>query len=114
MAINLSTVSISLDRFDAVSDGEYNIGHIKLSKDGSDIVRTNRHKTFEFLNKDTIPPEETLAVLSDLSERKTKEEIVQSDGRKVEVDGSKGQFVSEYFRTSCPSYYKRDYFDKMF
>ena len=38
----------------------------------------------------------------------------QSDGRKVEVDGSKGQFVSEYFRTSCPSYYKRDYFDKMF
>ena len=51
MAINLSTVSISLDRFDAVSDGEYNIGHIKLSKDSSDIVRTNRHKTFEFLNK---------------------------------------------------------------
>jgi hypothetical protein len=53
-------------------------------------------------------------VLSSLSERKTKEEIVQSDGRKVEVDGSKGQFVSEYFRTSCPSYYKRDYYDKMF
>ena len=53
-------------------------------------------------------------VLSGLSERKIKEEIVQSDGRKVEVDGSKGQFVSEYFRTSCPSYYKRDYFDKMF
>lgn len=62
MAINLSTVRISLDRFDAVSDGEFNIGHIKLSKDGSDIVRTNRHKTFEFLNKDTIPPEETLAI----------------------------------------------------
>lgn len=62
MAINLSTVSISLDRFDAVSDGELNIGHIKLSKDGSDIVRTNRHKTLEFLNKDTIPPEETLAI----------------------------------------------------
>ena len=39
---------------------------------------------------------------------------MQSDGRKVEVDGSKGQFVSEYFRTSCPSYYKRDCFDKMF
>ena len=53
-------------------------------------------------------------VLSGLSERKTKEEIVQSDGRKVEVDDSKGQFVSEYFRTSCPSYYKRDYYDKMF
>ena len=62
MAINLSTVSISLDRFDAVSDGEYNIGHIKLTGDGKDIVRTNRHKTFEFFNKDTIPPEETLAI----------------------------------------------------
>ena len=22
--------------------------------------------------------------------------------------------ISEYFRTSCPSYYKRDYYDKMF
>ena len=53
-------------------------------------------------------------VLSGLSERKTKEEIVQSDGRKVEVDDSKGQFVSEYFRTSCPSYYKRDFHDRMF
>ena len=62
MAINLSTVSISLDRFDAVSDGTFNIGHIKLSEDGTDIVRTNRHKTFEFLNNDTIPPEETLAI----------------------------------------------------
>lgn len=62
MAINLSTVSISLDRFDAVSDGTFNIGHIKLSEDGKDIVRTNRHKTFEFLNKNTIPPEETLAI----------------------------------------------------
>ena len=62
MAINLDTLSISLARFDAVSDGEYNIGHIKLSDDGSDIVRTNRHKTFEFLNKDSIRPEETLAI----------------------------------------------------
>ncbi len=62
MAVNLNTLSISLDRFDAVSDGTFNIGHIKLSDDGSDIVRTNRHKTFEFLNKDTISPEETLAI----------------------------------------------------
>lgn len=62
MAINLDTLNISLDRFEAVSDGEFNIGHIKLSKDGKDIVRTNRHKTFEFLNTDTISPEETLAI----------------------------------------------------
>ena len=26
MAVNLNTLSISLDRFDAVSDGEFNIG----------------------------------------------------------------------------------------
>ena len=62
MAVNLDTISISLDRFDAVSDGEFNIGHIKLTEDGTDIRRTNRHKTFEFLNKDKIPPEETLAI----------------------------------------------------
>ncbi len=62
MAVTLNTLSISLSRFDAVSDGEYNIGHIKLSGDGRDIVRTNNHKTFEFLNNDTIPPEETLAI----------------------------------------------------
>ena len=62
MAVNLDTLSISLDRFDAVSDGEFNIGHIKLTEDGKDIVRTNRHKTLEFLNKDTISPEETLAI----------------------------------------------------
>ena len=53
-------------------------------------------------------------ILSRLSERKTKEEIVQSDGRKVEVDESKGQFVSDYFKSSCPSYYKRESFDRMF
>ena len=62
MAINLDTLNISLSRFDAVSNGEYNIGHIKLSEDGRDVVRTNNHKTFEFLNNDTIRPEETLAI----------------------------------------------------
>ena len=51
---------------------------------------------------------------SGLSDRKIEEEIEQSDGSKVTVDGNKGEFVSEYFRTSCPSYYKRDNFDKMF
>ena len=40
--------------------------------------------------------------------------LAGAERARVEVDGSKGQFVSEYFRTSCPSYYKRDYFDKMF
>ena len=55
-----------------------------------------------------------LGVLSKMSDKKTKEDIVQSDGKKVEVDGTKGQFVNEYFRTSCPSYYKRDNYDKLF
>ena len=42
------------------------------------------------------------------------QEIVQSDGRKVEVDGNDGQFVGEHFRTSCPPCFKRDYYDMMF
>ena len=56
MAVNLDTLSISLNSFDAASDGEFNIGHIKLNEDGTGVCRTNRHKTFEFLNRDTIPP----------------------------------------------------------
>ena len=62
MAVNLDTLNISLNSFDAASDGDFNIGHIKLNEDGTGVCRTNRHKTFEFLNWDTISPEETLAI----------------------------------------------------
>ena len=34
MAVNLDTLSISLNSFDAASDGEFNIGHIKLISKG--------------------------------------------------------------------------------
>ena len=42
MAVNLDTLSISLDRFDAVSDGEYNIGHIKLT--GKQMLNTRKNR----------------------------------------------------------------------
>ena len=54
-------------------------------------------------------------VLSELTDLKTSEEIEQSDGSKVKVNGGNGrQFVNEYFLSSCPSYFKRDCFDMMF
>ena len=54
-------------------------------------------------------------ILSKMSEMKSKESIKQSDGKTlVEVDGRKGQFVGNYFQNTCPSYYKRDCYDKMF
>ena len=52
---------------------------------------------------------------------KSKVEIVNSDGKKVEVDRKMGEdenkksnFVAKYLTNSCPSYYKRDYLHKMF
>lgn len=41
MAINLSTLDISLDKFNAESSGEFNIGQMKLSSDGKSVYRTN-------------------------------------------------------------------------
>ena len=45
MAINLSNLNISLDKFNAASGGEYNIGQMKLSSDGKSVYRANNHKT---------------------------------------------------------------------
>ena len=54
-------------------------------------------------------------ILSKMPEMKSKESIKQSDGKTlVEVDRNKGVFVGQYFQNTCPSYYKRDNFDKMF
>ena len=53
-------------------------------------------------------------VLAQMSVRKTEEEVELSDHRHVEIDDDNGQFVSEYFRTSCPSYFTRDYYHLMF
>ena len=41
MAINLSALNISLDKFNAESSGTYNIGQLKLSSDGKSVYRTN-------------------------------------------------------------------------
>ena len=50
MGIDLSNINISLDAFNAQARGDYNIGQMKLSEDGTSIYRANRHKTLTFLN----------------------------------------------------------------
>ena len=62
MPINLNKLNISLDQFNAVSNGKYNIGQLKLSDDGASVYRTNNHKTLTFLNTTKISPDEALAV----------------------------------------------------
>ena len=62
MAINLSKLSISLDKFNAESSGTYNIGQMKLSSDGKSVYRTNSHKTWTILNRTEISSEEAVAV----------------------------------------------------
>ena len=62
MAIDFSRLDISLDKFNAESSGTYNIGHLKLSSDGTSVYRTNNHKTFTLFNNTKISSEEALAV----------------------------------------------------
>jgi len=62
MAINLTTLNISLDKFNAESSGDYNIGQLKLSSDGKSVYRANNHKTWTIFNRTKISSEEALAV----------------------------------------------------
>ena len=62
MAINLSNLNISLDKFNAESGGTYNIGQMKLSSDGKSVYRTNNHKTWTIFNNTEISSEEAVAV----------------------------------------------------
>ncbi len=62
MGIDLANVSISLDRFNEVASGKYNIGQLKLSEDGTSVYRTNNHKTWTIFNNTKISAEESLAV----------------------------------------------------
>lgn len=62
MSINLNNLNISLDQFNAVSSGKYNIGQLKLGEDGASVYRTNNHKTLTFLNGESISPEESFAL----------------------------------------------------
>ena len=41
MAIDFSRLDISLDKFNAESSGTYNIGHLKLSSDGTSVYRND-------------------------------------------------------------------------
>ena len=62
MAINLSNLNISLDKFNKEASGVMNIGQIKLSSDGKSVYRTNNHETLTILNRTKISSEEALAV----------------------------------------------------
>ena len=77
MAINLSNLNISLDKFNAESSGTYNIGQMKLSSDGKSVYRTNNHKTFTILNRTEISSEEALAVKFAFCRALSKEGLTQ-------------------------------------
>ena len=62
MDINLSSLNISLDKFNAAASGKYNIGQLKLSEDGKGVYRTNNHKTWTIFNNTHISSEESLAL----------------------------------------------------
>lgn len=62
MPVNLNNLNISLDKFNAAAKGQLNIGQLKLSEDGTSVVRTNSRKVLTFLNKTQIRPEESLAI----------------------------------------------------
>ena len=60
--VHLDGLNISLDKFNEVADGKYNIGQLKLSEDGKSVYRTNNHKTWTIFNSTKISPEESLAI----------------------------------------------------
>ena len=64
MGLDLGNLSISLDRFNEAASGKYNIGQLKLSKDGTSVYRTNNHKTWTIFNNTKISSAESLAIKS--------------------------------------------------
>ena len=62
MGLDLGNLSISLDRFNEAASGKYNIGQLKLSKDGTSVYRTNNHKTWTIFNNTKISSAESLAI----------------------------------------------------
>ena len=83
MAIDLSRLDISLDKFNAESSGTYNIGHLKLSSDGTSVYRTNNHKTFTLFNNTKISSEEALAVKYAFCKALGKEGLSDADVKAV-------------------------------
>ena len=62
MGVNLNNLNLTLDQFNAAASGKYNIGQLKLSKDGTSVYRTNNHKTWTIFNNTHISSEESLAL----------------------------------------------------
>lgn len=62
MGVDFGNLSISLDRFNEVASGKYNIGQLKLSGDGTSVYRTNNHKTWTIFNNTKISSAESLAI----------------------------------------------------
>ena len=60
--VHLDGLNISLDKFNEVADGKYNIGQLKLSEDGKSVYRTNNDKPGTIFNITKISPEESLAI----------------------------------------------------
>ncbi len=92
MAINLSSLNISLDKFNAESSGTYNIGQLKLSSDGKSVYRTNNHKTWTIFNSTKISSEEALAVkfafCKALSKEGLSQDAIDSVKTKLGIPGS--------------------------
>ena len=61
MAINLSNVNISIQKFQEISSGKYNAGEVKLTSETS-IDKVNNHVTMKFLNTTKISHVEVLAI----------------------------------------------------
>ncbi len=62
MAIDVNNINISLNQFDAVSSGKYNIGQLKFNADGTGVYRTNNHKTWTIFNNTKISMAESIAM----------------------------------------------------
>lgn len=63
MSIHISKVNISLDQFNAVASGKYNIGEVRLTKDGTGVEKVNNHKnTTFFSNNVKMSAEEAFSV----------------------------------------------------
>jgi len=118
MAINLNNVNISLDEFQKISSGWFNAGEVRL-KDEHTLAKVNHQvETWFFSNKEKVDHKEVLAIkqsfVNALSQHGIQGDALARVREELGLAPLDGQFVSEYFRTSCPSYYKRDYYDKMF
>ena len=85
MAINLSNLNISLDKFNKEASGELNIGQMKLSSNGKSVYRTNSHKTWTILNRTEISSEEALAVKFAFCKALSREGLSEEEINKVKA-----------------------------